>query len=55
MSKKLLLAVSLTLIYMLIVGIINISFPNSDIRFILIGISAMTFLIVSQKFFTTKA
>ena len=49
MSKKLLLAVSLTLIYMLIVGIINISFPNSDIRFILIGISAMTFLIVSQK------
>lgn len=55
MSKKLLLAVSLTLIYMLIVGIININFPNSDIKFILIGISAMTFLLVSQKLFTTKA
>lgn len=59
MSKKLLVAVSLTLIYMLIVGIININFPNSDLKFILIGISAMTFLLVSQKIneklFNTKA
>lgn len=59
MSKKLLVAVSLTLIYMLIVGIININFPNSDFKFILIGISAMTFLLVSQKIneklFNTKA
>ncbi|AWE06876.1 hypothetical protein DCE79_05445 [Lysinibacillus sp. 2017] len=59
MSKKLLVAVSLTLIYMLIVGIININFPISDIKFILIGISAMTFLLVSQKIneklFNTKA
>lgn len=57
--KKLLLAVSLTLIYMLIVGIINMNSPNSNIKFILIAISAMTFLLVSQKlnkkFFTTKA
>ena len=59
MSKKLLLAVSLTLIYMLIVFIININFPNSDIKFILIGISAMIFLLVlkklNEKLFTTKA
>lgn len=58
-SKKLLLAVSLTLIYMLIILIINKIWPNSDIRFILIGISAMIYLIIAQKLnkklFATKA
>ena len=59
MSKKLLVAVLLTLVYMFIVGIININFPNSNIRFLLIGISAMLFLLGSQKvnkmLFTKKA
>jgi len=44
-----LLAVSLTLIYMLIILIINIIFPNSDTRFFLIGISATIYLIIAQK------
>ena len=49
--KKMLLAVSLTLIYMLIILIINIIFPNSDTntRFFLIGISATFYLIIAQK------
>lgn len=49
MRKKLLVAVLLTFIYILIVGIINLALPNSDIRFILIGLSAMTFLYVSKN------
>lgn len=44
---------------MFIVGIININFPNSNIRFLLIGISVMLFLLGSQKvnkmLFTKKA
>lgn len=59
MWTKLLVAVLLTFFYMLIVGIINIALPNSDIRFILIGLSAMTFLYVTKKIniklFPTKA
>lgn len=59
MSKKLVLAVLLTLIYMLIVVIINTNFPNNNLKLILIGISAMAFLLVSkklnEKWFTTKA
>lgn len=49
MWRKLLVAVLLTFFYILIVGIINIALPNSDIRFILIGLSGMTFLYVSKK------
>lgn len=49
LSKKMLLAVSLTLIYILIILMINLIFPNSDTRLILIGISATIYLIIAQK------
>lgn len=55
LSKKFLLAVSLTVIYMVTVLIINIIFPNSNIRFIWIGISATFFYVIApKKWFASK-